>query len=44
MLTLNKIKYNDTVAYNTLLDLIYPIGALYISFEPASPANLFGGA
>ncbi len=43
MLTLEQINYKNIANYKNLLDLVYPIGALYISFEPASPANLFGG-
>lgn len=44
MLTLEQISYKDITNYKNLLDLVYPIGALYISFEPTSPADLFGGA
>lgn len=39
----NKIKYKLSNTYTSLLDLIYPIGALYISAEKTSPATLFGG-
>lgn len=28
----------------TLLDLIYPVGAVYLSFSSTSPASLFGGS
>lgn len=34
---------DDSNSWNNLLDLIYPIGALYISREPTSPSELFGG-
>ena len=29
--------------WESLIDLIYPIGTYYVSKEPTSPANLFGG-
>lgn len=43
MLTLDKIKYNNTVSYNTLLDLIYPVNSIYLSIDSTSPATKFGG-
>lgn len=39
----NKIKYKLSNTYTSLLDLIYPVGALYISSINTSPASLFGG-
>lgn len=43
MLTSDKINFNDGTAYTNLLDIIYPIGSVYISFEATSPSELFGG-
>ena len=45
MPTLNKILYkNSTITgYTSLLDMAYPVGALYISSVSTSPATLFGG-
>lgn len=39
----DKIKYKISNTYTSLLDLIYPVGALYISSVNTSPASLFGG-
>lgn len=39
----SKIKYKISNKFTSLLDLIYPIGAFYISAEKTSPAELFGG-
>ena len=39
----NKIKYKLSNTYTSLLDLIYPVGALYISSVNTSPASLLGG-
>lgn len=40
---LANISIKDSTSWNTYLDLIYPVGAVYISFSNASPASLFGG-
>lgn len=38
-------KFNGTLTYKgkELLDLIYPVGAIYLSVNAASPSDLFGG-
>ena len=33
----------DFVLKSALLDLVYPVGSVYISYNSASPAALFGG-
>lgn len=33
----------DYVLKSALLDLVYPVGSVYISYNSASPAALFGG-
>lgn len=38
----NKCK-RRVVATSELLDLVYPIGSIYMSVNDTSPANLFGG-
>ena len=35
--------YNNT-SWTSLLDMIYPVGAYYISNSSTNPASLFGGA
>lgn len=43
-LSLSSVSVKDgSDSWNSLLDLVYPVGALYISREPTSPATLFGG-
>lgn len=34
----------DYVLKSALLDLVYPVGSVYISYNSASPATLFGGS
>ena len=34
----------DFVLKSALLDLVYPVGSVYISYNSASPAALFGGS
>lgn len=34
----------DYVLKSALLDLVYPVGSVYISYNSASPAALFGGS
>jgi hypothetical protein len=41
--TLGNIYIKDSADWNTYLDLVYPIGALYISATSTSPASLLGG-
>jgi hypothetical protein len=38
-------KFNGGINYKgkELLDLIYPVGSIYLSVNPASPSDLFGG-
>lgn len=40
---LKNIKIKDTTSYKEMIDLVYPVGALYWSFNSTSPATLFGG-
>ena len=40
---LANISIKDSSSWNTLLDLIYPVGCVYISYTSASPATRFGG-
>lgn len=44
MTNLANISIKDDQNWNTYLDLIYPIGSIYISYNSTSPANLFGGS
>lgn len=32
------------MAYVNLIDLVYPVGAVYISYRSTSPVSLFGGS
>ena len=32
------------MAYVNLIDLVYPVGAVYISYRSDNPVNLFGGS
>ena len=32
------------MAYINLIDLVYPVGAVYISYRSDNPVNLFGGS
>lgn len=41
--TLAKISIKDSSSWNTLLNLIYPIGSVYVSYSSTSPATRFGG-
>lgn len=40
---LANISIKDSSSWKTYLDLVYPVGAIYMSFSNASPAELFGG-
>lgn len=40
---LANISIKDSSSWNTFLDLIYPVGCVYISYTSASPAVRFGG-
>lgn len=41
--TLANISIKDSSAWNTYLNLIYPVGSVYISYTSTSPATRFGG-
>lgn len=41
--TLENINIKDDSSWNTLLDLIYPVGSYYLSNSSTSPATRFGG-
>lgn len=42
--SLANISIKDSSSWNTYLNLIYPIGSLFISINATSPASLFGGS
>ena len=44
-ITLSNLNFKDSSnnSWASLLDLVYPVGSLYISRESTSPAALFGG-
>lgn len=37
------MKINKDILKNSYLDLVYPIGSIYMSVNSANPATLFGG-
>lgn len=37
-------KYKNGSSWSNLLDIIYPVGAIYLSYSAITPANLFGGS
>lgn len=37
------IKVGDTASRGRILDLVYPVGTVYKSFNPKSPAEWLGG-
>lgn len=41
--TLANISIKDSSSWNTYLNLIYPVGSVYISYTSTSPATRFGG-
>lgn len=41
--TLANISIKDNSSWNTYLNLIYPVGSVYISYTSTSPATRFGG-
>lgn len=41
--TLANISIKDNSSWNTYLDLIYPVGSIYIAYTFTSPATRFGG-
>lgn len=43
MTTLSDISIKNSSSWNSYLNLIYPVGALYMSFTATTPASLFGG-
>ena len=42
-MTLAKVSLKDSSTWYTLLNLIYPIGSIYISYTSTSPGSRFGG-
>ena len=42
--TLGNIYIKDSADWNTYLDLIYPIGSIYITTSSTSPASSIGGS
>lgn len=40
---LNELKTSINALYDGLIDLIYPVGSIYISVNNTSPATIFGG-
>ena len=42
--TLANISIKDNSSWNTYLNLIYPVGSVYISYTSTSPATRFGGS
>lgn len=41
---LANISIKDASAWNTYLNLIYPIGSIYLAYNATSPASRFGGS
>lgn len=41
--TLANISIKDSSSWNTYLNLIYPVGSVYISYTSTSPSTRFGG-
>ena len=41
--TLANISIKDNSSWNTYLNLIYPVGSIYIAYTSTSPATRFGG-
>lgn len=41
--TLANISIKDSSSWNTYLNLIYPVGSVYFSYNSTSPATRFGG-
>lgn len=42
--TLSNISIKDDSEWNTLLDLVYPVGSFYLSSQSTSPAEIMGGS
>lgn len=42
-LTPNKINYSNGSTFETLGDIIWPVGSIYQSIDSTSPANIIGG-
>ena len=43
MPTLNNVSIKDGSSWVTYLNMIYPVGSIYIAFNNTSPATRFGG-
>lgn len=44
MLTSEHIKYKDSTSYTSLLDILYPVGSIFITIGTTNPANHLGGS
>lgn len=40
---LDSIKIKNNTTYQTLLDIIYPVGSVFFSWNNTNPASIFGG-
>lgn len=43
MATLNTVRYRNGSSWISILNLVYPIGSVYVAWVATSPATLFGG-
>ena len=44
MLTSEHIKYKDNTSYTSLLDILYPVGSIFITIGTTNPASHLGGS
>lgn len=44
MLTSEHIKYKDNTSYTSLLDILYPVGSIFITVGATNPASHLGGS